>query len=153
MVCQPPCSWMDVKLGWPDRSDYTRRDASYLRMYFTTRVKAKNTAEDYPISSLVSDIGGYVGLMVGRKKIDTGTRNHFILVLAKSSRQQKVQHDCQPNPACRRAIGRHFIKYFVHFICRNFIAARRGRRRHRLRSEENALQLSPFAGAGRLQVK
>ena len=75
MVCQPPCSWMDVKLGWPDRSDYTRRDASYLRMYFTTRVKAKNTAEDYPISSLVSDIGGYVGLMVGRTKIDTGTRN------------------------------------------------------------------------------
>ena len=66
MVCQPPCSWMDVKLGWPDRSEYTRRDASYLRMYFTTRVKAKNTAEDYPISSLVSDIGGYVGLMVGR---------------------------------------------------------------------------------------
>ena len=69
MVCQPPCSWMDVKLGWPDRSDYTRRDASYLRMYFTTRVKAKNTAEDYPISSLVSDIGGYVGLMVGRTQL------------------------------------------------------------------------------------
>ena len=68
VVCQPPCSWMDVKLGWPDRSDYTRRDASYLRMYFTTRVKAKNTAEDYPISSLVSDIGGYVGLMVGGEK-------------------------------------------------------------------------------------
>ena len=64
-ACQPPCKWMDVKLGWPDRSNYSQfPDASYLRMYFTTRVKAKNTAEDYPASSLVSDIGGYVGLMV-----------------------------------------------------------------------------------------
>ena len=64
-ACPPPCKWMDVKLGWPDRSNYSRfPDASYLRMYFTTRVKAKNTAEDYPASSLVSDIGGYVGLMV-----------------------------------------------------------------------------------------
>ena len=40
------------------------QDVSYLRMYFTTRVKAKKTAEDYPASSMVSDIGGYVGLMV-----------------------------------------------------------------------------------------
>ena len=22
-ACQPPCSWMDVKLGWPDKSNYT----------------------------------------------------------------------------------------------------------------------------------
>ena len=73
-----PCSRMDVFLGMPAITNdsalpggsvpyqgYGSDITSFILLYFKTNIKVKTVVWDYDILTLVAEIGGYTGLLVG----------------------------------------------------------------------------------------
>ena len=72
-----PCARMDIFLGMPYISNnsevenphpymgYGLRDKAFVLLYFKTDVKVKRTVYDYDFLTLVGELGGYVGLLIG----------------------------------------------------------------------------------------
>ena len=72
-----PCARMDIFLGMPYVSNnsqvinphpymgYGLRDKAFVLLYFRTDVKVKRTVYDYDFLTLVGELGGYVGLLIG----------------------------------------------------------------------------------------
>ena len=73
-----PCSRMDVFLGMPAITNdsalpggsvpyqgYGSDNTSFILLYFKTNIKVKTVVWDYDILTLVAEIGGYTGLLVG----------------------------------------------------------------------------------------
>ena len=68
---------MDIFLGMPAISNnsevtnphpysgYGLRDKAFVLLYFRTDVKVKRTVYDYDFLTLVGELGGYVGLLIG----------------------------------------------------------------------------------------
>ncbi len=69
-MCPFPCEYMDFTTGWPDESSDLSVSEGFIRFYFGTRVKMKTTVRDYTWLSMVAEIGGYVGLMLGVAVVD-----------------------------------------------------------------------------------
>ena len=59
-----PCSTMDPDLGLPfvGKQD---DGIAYLKMYMLSTVKVKKTVLDYTWLSMLAEIGGYTGLLLG----------------------------------------------------------------------------------------
>ena len=73
-----PCSRMDISLGMLDISNdsampggsmpfqgYGYDNTSFIMLYFKTDIKVKHIVWDYDLSTLIGEIGGYTGLLVG----------------------------------------------------------------------------------------
>ena len=73
-----PCSRMDVFLGMPAITNdsalpggsvpyqgYGSDNTAFILLYFKTNIKVKTVVWDYDILTLVAEIGGYTGLLVG----------------------------------------------------------------------------------------
>ena len=72
-----PCARMDIFLGMPAISNnsevmnphpysgYGLRDKAFVLLYFRTDVKVKRTVYDYDFLTLIGELGGYVGLLIG----------------------------------------------------------------------------------------
>ena len=73
-----PCSRMDIFLGMPAISNdsampggsmpyqgYGYDHTSFIMLYFKTNIKVKHIVWDYDLVTLVGEIGGYTGLLVG----------------------------------------------------------------------------------------
>ena len=72
-----PCARMDIFLGMPAISNnsevtnphpysgYGLRNKAFVLLYFRTDVKVKRTVYDYDFLTLVGELGGYVGLLIG----------------------------------------------------------------------------------------
>ena len=59
-----PCEGMDVYLGLPFISK-TGDNWGHIKIYLKSTVKIKRTVLDYTFLSLVAEVGGYVGLLLG----------------------------------------------------------------------------------------
>ena len=59
-----PCTGMDIYLGLPFISK-TDKNVGYIKLYLKSTVKIKSTVLDYQFLSLVAELGGYVGLLLG----------------------------------------------------------------------------------------
>ena len=65
IACEAPCSTMDISYGVLF-SDGTRTDGkSSIRFYLKSNVEFKQTIYDYTLLSLLADIGGYTGILLG----------------------------------------------------------------------------------------
>ena len=63
-ICGTPCEGMDVYLGLPFISK-TEHNWGHIKIYLKSTVKIKRTVLDYTFLSLVAEVGGYVGLLLG----------------------------------------------------------------------------------------
>ena len=63
-ICGTPCEGMDVYLGLPFISK-TEQNWGHIKIYLKSTVKIKRTVLDYTFLSLVAEVGGYVGLLLG----------------------------------------------------------------------------------------
>ena len=75
-----PCTWMDVDLGLPLISKTVQKEGSYIRLYFKSDIKIKSIISYYDMSSLVADIGGYTGMLLGVSLIDLTVQFNNLLV-------------------------------------------------------------------------
>ena len=67
-----PCVRMDIFLGLPFISSgsvpyqgYGFNDTAFIKLYFKTAIKVKSTVLDYDFITLVAELGGYSGLLIG----------------------------------------------------------------------------------------
>ena len=75
-----PCAWIDVTLGLPHVSQKHRKGGAYLRLYFKSHLKIKSIISYYDISSLIADIGGYTGMLLGISLIDLTVQFNNLLI-------------------------------------------------------------------------
>ena len=61
--CIRPCTSMDVYLGVVNEE--SDDGSSYLRIYMNSDVKVQETIYDYTLLSMLAEIGGYSGLLLG----------------------------------------------------------------------------------------
>ena len=78
LLSSMPCARMDIFLGMPAISNdsampggsipyqgYGYDHTSFILLYFKTNIKVKHIVWDYDSISLVAEIGGYTGLLLG----------------------------------------------------------------------------------------
>ena len=63
--CIRPCLTMDVYFGVLFNDGLTYDGSSYLKIYLKPTVKVQETVYDYTVLSLLAEIGGYTGLLLG----------------------------------------------------------------------------------------
>ena len=71
-LSKTPCARMDIFLGLPFISSgsvpyqgYGFNDTAFIMLYFKTAIKVKSTVLDYDFITLVAELGGYTGLLIG----------------------------------------------------------------------------------------
>ena len=75
-----PCSSMDVVLGLPLIALDQDGNEAFIRFYFKSHVKVKSIILYYDFASLVADLGGYIGMLLGISLIDLTLKFNSILV-------------------------------------------------------------------------
>ena len=65
-VSEMPCAVMDIDFGLPNIDTKGKAGRSYLRLYLKTTTKVKYTVVDYDFLTLLAELGGYSGLVIGR---------------------------------------------------------------------------------------
>ena len=63
-LCDSPCAGMDIYLGLPFIAT-TNDKWAYIKIYLKSTVKLKYAVLDYTPLSLVAEVGGLVGLILG----------------------------------------------------------------------------------------
>ena len=70
-ICKLDCSFMSVIF---DRSDinenYINGNGSYAKLYIKNNVKVSQSIIDYSAISLMAEVGGYLGLLLGTSLFD-----------------------------------------------------------------------------------
>ena len=84
-----PCTWIDVTLGMPHVS---QKEGSFIRLYFKSHFKIKSIISYYDFSSLIADVGGYTGMLLGISLIDLTVQFNNLLVRVIVA---KFKHTCQ----------------------------------------------------------
>ena len=64
-LCDSPCAGMEIFLGVPFVSTEKDSTWAYIKIYLKSAVKTKSAVLDYTFLSLVAEVGGYVGLLLG----------------------------------------------------------------------------------------
>ena len=71
VYCPLPCTTMGINFGIPIVSTIDiNPDQAYLKLYFKNQINVRRSVSSYSISSLVADIGGYLGLLLGFSLLD-----------------------------------------------------------------------------------
>ena len=64
--CIRPCTSMDVSLGVLQQDNsHTNENQSFIKTYLKSTVETRETVLDYTLVSMVAEIGGYTGLLLG----------------------------------------------------------------------------------------
>ena len=63
--CKSPCTSMNIDFGVLFDDSIRNDEKSFLRIYFKSNIKFKQTIYDYTLLSLLAEIGGYTGLLLG----------------------------------------------------------------------------------------
>ena len=69
--CSMPCATMGVSfspMNYGNTNLYT--DEAYVKMYLLSVVKVQTSYWSYPIISLLAEVGGYLGLLLGMSLLD-----------------------------------------------------------------------------------
>ena len=89
-----PCTWIDVTLGLPLFSQEERKEGAFLGLYLKSHLKIKSLVSYYDFSSLIADIGGYTGMLLGISLIDLTVQLNNLLVRVIASKF-KDTYQCQ----------------------------------------------------------
>ena len=63
-LCQKPCETTEVFSGMAS-FDHTEEDLAKMKIYLKTNTKVKKSVLDYSWLTMVAEIGGYTGLLLG----------------------------------------------------------------------------------------
>ncbi len=69
-LCQLPCSTIEVFLGLPFPGDDGKSNVAFIKIYVKSTVKVNRTVLDYTWVSMLAEIGGYTGLLLGISVVD-----------------------------------------------------------------------------------
>ena len=102
MLGNVPCTRMDISLGMPHVSHdaaapqgsvpyqgYGSDETSFVLLYFKPTIKVKRTILEYDYLTLVAEIGGYVGLLIGVSLAQSSIA--IITLLAKTVEKSRVR--------------------------------------------------------------
>ena len=60
-----PCATMDIYLGVPFIAKDGEKDKAYTKLYLKSKIRVKTTALAYDGLTLLAELGGYTGLLLG----------------------------------------------------------------------------------------
>ena len=89
-----PCAWMDVVLGLPIVSPDQNMNEAFVRFYFKSHVKVKSIIAYYDFASLVADLGGYIGMLLGVSLIDLTIKLNNLLVRVLAAKLTSTYPEC-----------------------------------------------------------
>ena len=75
--CQLPCASMDVTFPTPSYDSGPLTEA-YVKLYLLSTVKVQTSFWSYSIITLLAEVGGYVGLLLGISLLDFNKVLHWI---------------------------------------------------------------------------
>ena len=64
-ACMLPCASMEVNFGVLFSDNDRNDEKSYMKIYLKSSVKFQQTIYDYTLLSLLAEMGGYMGLLLG----------------------------------------------------------------------------------------
>ena len=69
--CPLPCTTMSLTFGIPiiSKIDIGKNEA-YMKLYFKNQINVRSSIYSYSIPSLIADIGGYLGILLGFSLLD-----------------------------------------------------------------------------------
>ena len=69
--CPLPCATMGISFGIPIHSnDDIDSNLAHVKLYFRSQINVRSSVYSYSIASLIADIGGYLGLLLGFSVLD-----------------------------------------------------------------------------------
>ena len=68
--CPKPCKTMDVFYGIPVESDNNIKEEAFTKLYFKQQINSRRSTYSYESDSVIADIGGYLGLLLGFSLLD-----------------------------------------------------------------------------------
>lgn len=81
-VCERSCSTIEVLTGLPDRGVID--DVGYIKIYLKSTTKVKKAVLDYQWVTMIAEIGGYTGLLLGISLVNlTNVLDKFIYAIRK----------------------------------------------------------------------
>lgn len=102
-----PCARIDIFMGIPTVTNnsevanprpymgYGTRDTAFVLIYFKTHIKVKSTVYDYDFLTLVAELGGYIGLLVGLSLIELINHAKSIVIKYFSKQlESTINHKC-----------------------------------------------------------
>ena len=84
--CIMPCASMDVTFP-PFAYDTGSNNEAYAKLYLLSIVKVQTSYLSYPIISLLAEVGGYMGLLLGMSLMDINKVLHWIYNIYKERLQ------------------------------------------------------------------
>uniref|UniRef100_A0A0K2TI82 Uncharacterized protein n=1 Tax=Lepeophtheirus salmonis TaxID=72036 RepID=A0A0K2TI82_LEPSM len=74
VLCGPPCSTLDIFSGMPHRSVHKDPHQSYMKLYMKTTIRVKTSIIDYSADTMLGEIGGSTGLLLGISLMKSGIK-------------------------------------------------------------------------------
>ena len=68
--CPTPCKTMNIFYGIPVESQNDVEDEAYIKLYFKQQISSRKSTLSYDTDSVIADIGGYLGLLLGFSILD-----------------------------------------------------------------------------------
>ena len=88
-----PCAGMDIFLGPPIYDNDRADNESSIRIYMKSDIKVKSVIIYYDFTTLVADVGGYIGMFLGVSLVDiTIMCNTALLKIVTMKVKQKYEH-------------------------------------------------------------
>ena len=75
-----PCAGMDIYLGLPFITNNGDENEAYIKIYLKPSIKVKNTVLNYDFVTVVAEVGGYIGLLLGISVVDITIKINSLLV-------------------------------------------------------------------------
>ena len=94
--CRTPCITMGITLGYPIYAKNDVPSESYLKFYFKSRVNVRKSVVAYSGTSLMAEVGGYIGLLLGFSLLDLTKLVKNVFNLGKVTFKTNPTKESQP---------------------------------------------------------
>ena len=72
-LCENPCNTMQIYFGLLFTESKYRKDRAFIKIYLQSMTRVKLTVMDYDSVTMIAEIGGYTGLLLGVSVINIST--------------------------------------------------------------------------------
>ena len=90
--CGTPCTTMGITLGYPIY-DISKHQEAYLKFYFKSTINVRRSLVAYSGTSLMAEVGGYIGLLLGFSLLDLTKLVKNIFTLTKVTLIKKSKNN------------------------------------------------------------